>query len=65
MFLVVWTTRLAEGEYDEYEDHWIAHESYVDAEATFEDLIKLDDVHSATICQPVKSTEAHYVVEGL
>lgn len=58
MFLVVWTTRIAE---DEYEDHWIAADTYKEAEETFADLQTLDDVYSITICQPVKSTEPHFV----
>ena len=65
MFLVVWTTKLLTADYVDYEDHWIAYEDYMGAEKAFNDLLELDDVHSATICQPVKSTEAHYVVEGL
>jgi len=70
MFLVVWTTKVAEivqssyildGEL--YEDHWIATDTYKEAEETFADLQKLDDVYSITICQPVKSTEPHFVME--
>ena len=71
MFLVVWTTVVSGEEIArsslcqlnavEYEDHWIATDTYKEAEETFADLQTLDDVYSITICQPVKSTEAHFV----
>ena len=60
MFLVVWTTKVAEGE---YEDHYMAHDTYNEAEETFADLQTLDDVYSISICKPIKSTEAHFVME--
>ena len=60
MFLVVWTTKIAE---DEYEDHWIAADTYAIAAETYEETRRLDDTYSITICQPIKSTEAHFTEE--
>lgn len=60
MFLVVWTTKVADGE---YEDHYMTHDTYNSADDMFRDLQTLDDVYSISICQPVKSTEPHYVME--
>jgi len=60
MFLVIWTTKVAE---NEYEDHWMAHDTYNGADEMFKDLQTLDDVYSISICQPVKSTEPHFVME--
>tara|TARA_X000001316_G_C922093_1_gene36904 strand:+ start:307 stop:528 length:222 start_codon:yes stop_codon:yes gene_type:complete len=68
MFLVIWTTKAAEinqGGYildgEEYKDHWIATDTYKEAEETFADLQTVDDVYSISICKPIKSTEPHFV----
>jgi hypothetical protein len=36
MFLVVWTTKHGEDQDPWFKDHWVAEESYVDAEKTYE-----------------------------
>jgi hypothetical protein len=66
MFLVVWTIdRGRDGTTGEHNftDHWSAHDEYAEAEQWFESLLKMDELWSATIAQPVKSTEADYLGE--
>lgn len=61
MFLVVWTTKIRDDDYPDchwsHEDHWTSHETYEDAEKWFHELLKMDELYSATIAQPVKSTD--------
>ena len=66
MFLVVWTVdRGRDGTTGEHNftDHWSAHDEYAEAEQWFESLLKMEELWSATIAQPVKSTEGHYLGE--
>jgi hypothetical protein len=62
MFLVVWTTKHGEDQDPWFKDHWVAEESYVDAEKTYEGLLDDAQVYVASICRVEKSTD--YSVSG-
>lgn len=60
MFLVVWsldhgTNYINMGR--NIVDHWMSFETYLEAEDFYEELLKRDDLYSATVAQPVKSTD--------
>lgn len=56
MFVVVWTGK-------DDRDHWKAFDIERLAVEYYEALIEQDMVYTASICKPIKSTEAHYVTE--
>ena len=51
---------------DEYEFHsdYQTIETLEKAQFIYNNMLKRDDLYSATICKPIESTEAHYV-EGV
>jgi hypothetical protein len=60
MFLVVWSVdhgmnflRMER----EITDHWLACETYLEAEEVYEDLIDKEDTYTASIAQPIKATD--------
>ena len=50
---------------DEYEFHsdYSAVDTLEKASFVYKDILKRDDLYSATICKPIESTEAHYLKE--
>ena len=56
MFLVVWTSKSDR-------DLWKAFDTERQAIEYYEALIEHDIVFTASVCKPIKSTEAHYVSE--
>lgn len=60
MFLVLWSVDRGMNYLKmdrELEDHWLTFDTYLEAEAFYEDLVKQDDTYTASIAQPVKSTD--------
>lgn len=57
MFLVVWTEKHEGAKGPVYEDHWIAHESYVEATEDYDRLVGLEETYTASICGVIESTE--------
>lgn len=60
MFLVLWSVdrgmNLLKME-RVIEDHWLAFDTYAEAEGFYEDLVKQDDTYTASIARPIKSTD--------
>ena len=58
MFLVVWT-ECHEGEQGaaQYEDHWLAYDTYQEAVTNYDRLVEMEEVYSASICQVIESTD--------
>jgi len=59
MFLVVWSVFRGKRLNTEptIVDYWLTFETYAEAETFYEGLVKQDDLFTATIAQPVKSTD--------
>jgi len=58
MFLMVWT-ECHEGEQGvaQYEDHWLAYDTYQEAVTNYDRLVEMEEVYSASICQVIESTD--------
>jgi len=58
MFLMVWT-ECHEGEQGvaQYEDHWLAYDTYQEAVTNYDRLVGMEEVYSASICQVIESTD--------
>lgn len=58
MFLLVWTEchEGREGE-AQYEDHWIAYETYMECTEHYDRLLQQDEVYVASVCTVVESTD--------
>lgn len=58
MFLVVWT-ECHEGHEGvaQYEDHWLAYDTYVEATENYDKLLEMEEVYSASICTVIESTD--------
>lgn len=61
MFAIFYSTKDSDTEI--ILDHWEMHDTFVEAEEVFEELLKRDDLWSATIAQPIRSTEPHFSME--
>lgn len=59
MFAIFYSTKDSDTEI--ILDHWEMHDTFVEAEAAFEELTKRDDLWSATISQPIRSTEPQFL----
>jgi hypothetical protein len=58
MFLLVWTeVHESKGPEPTYEDHWFAHETYMECQEQYNRLLQLEEVYSASICTVLKSTD--------
>ena len=60
MFLVVWTKKI---DIEKFTDHYLICDTYSEAEKNYDVVIKEDSTYTATIAQPLKSTEPHYVAQ--
>lgn len=58
MFLMVWT-ECHEGEEGvaQYEDYWLAYDTYQEAVTNYDRLVGMEEVYSASICQVIESTD--------
>jgi len=60
MFLVLWSVDRGMNYLKmdrELEDHWLTFDTYLEAESFYDELVKQDDTYTASIAQPVKSTD--------
>ena len=67
MYIVCLTLRqkkkgLLPDEFEFWSDYQ-AFDTLEKAQFIYSDMLKRDDLYSATICKPIESTEAHYVKE--
>ena len=62
MFAIFYSTKDSDTEI--ILDHWEMHDTFIEAEAAFEELLKRDDLWSATIAQPIRSTEPHFLMDS-
>jgi len=59
-WLVLWTVKVKDFtslEGYRYYDHWIARDSYSDAQKEYRKLCNLETTYSASVCLPVDSTD--------
>tara|TARA_R100000808_G_C2134679_1_gene143189 strand:+ start:913 stop:1122 length:210 start_codon:yes stop_codon:yes gene_type:complete len=68
MYIVCYTLRLKKSnvlpqEY-EFRSDYIAFESIEEAQTTYDRLFRQDNLYSATLCKPIKSTETTYLEEN-
>ena len=62
MFLVVWTKKI---DIEDFTDHYLTCDTYAEAEKNYSELLEQEDTYTATISQPLKSTEPQYVAQEL
>ena len=64
MYIVCYTLKMKKKNLlpEEYEFHsdYSAVDTLEKASFVYKDILKRDDLYSATICKPIESTEAHY-----
>lgn len=59
MFLVVWTDCYDGdvGKQPVFADHWLAFETYLEAEESYKKLNSFDEIHSVSLCGCILSTD--------
>ena len=65
MYIVCYTLKMKKKNLlpEEYEFHsdYQAVDTLDTASFVYKDILKRDDLYSATICKPIEATEAHYM----
>ena len=56
-YIVLYTLELEAGPPDDTVDHWEAFDDYEDAKSRYDQLIKSDDIYTASIALPILSTD--------
>jgi len=58
MFMMVWT-ECHEGRKGEaqYEDHWLAYDTYAEAAENYDRLLQQEEVYTASVCTVIESTD--------
>ena len=66
MYIVCYTIQRENKDYPheaQYYSNWLAHETLEEAKEEYNKLFYRKGLYSATICEPIESTEPHYTKE--